>query len=84
MLMRALEVRRNVTLVIFKEAMKKGKFGITYATNLANKVPNFIDLVMIEAVSMKNWPEFSHSSFNVRVKHVIESSNVVPLIRYTV
>lgn len=82
MLIRALEIRRNVTLEIFKEAMKRGKFGITYSTNLASRVPDFIDFVMIQAASMKNLPEFSQSSFNFRAKNVIDNSNVVPLIRY--
>lgn len=82
MLIRALEIRRNVTFEVFKEAMTKGKFGITYATNLASRVPDFIDFVMIQAASMKNLPEFLQSSFNFRAKNVIDSSNVVPLIRW--
>lgn len=81
MIMRALEIRRKVTIEIFKEAMQKGKFGITYATNLTNWVPDFIDYVMVEAASLKRLPEFENSSFNFRAKTVIHDSNVVPLIR---
>nr|AKM76429.1 embryo defective 2219 [Francoa sonchifolia] len=83
MIMRALEIRRKVTIEIFKQAMmRNGKFGITYTTNLVYKLPEFIDYVMIEAAKMKRVPEFSQSSFNVRAKTVIEESNVVPLIRW--
>ncbi|CAK9149610.1 unnamed protein product [Ilex paraguariensis] len=82
MIMKALKIRRNVTLEIFKEAMRKGKFGITYYTNLASKLSDFIDYVMIQAASMKRLPEFSQSSFNVRAKTFIDNSNVVPLIRW--
>ncbi|KAI4298340.1 hypothetical protein L6164_031913 [Bauhinia variegata] len=82
MIMRALEIRRKVTMEIFKEAMRKGKFGITYATNLASRLPGFIDYIMIEAASMKRLPEFSHTTFNLRAKTVIEDSRVVPLIRW--
>jgi mTERF domain-containing protein len=79
--MRALEIRRKVTAEIFKEAMRKGKFGITYATNLTNRLGPFIDYVMVEAAAMKRFPEFSESTFNFRAKTVIQDSNVVPLIR---
>ena len=79
--MRAIEIRRKVTREIFLEAMRKGKFGITYATNLVNRLTGFIDYVMIEAASMKRLPQFSHSTFNLRAKTVIEDSQVVPLIR---
>lgn len=81
MLMRALEIRRKVTEEIFKEAMRKGKFGITYSTNLVGRLSVFIDHVMVEAASLKRVPEFSNSSFNVRAKTVIEDSGVVRLIR---
>ncbi|KAI3740201.1 hypothetical protein L2E82_30625 [Cichorium intybus] len=82
-IMRALEIRREVTLEIFKEAMRKGKFGITYSTNLASKLfPEFIDYVMIQAASMKQLPEFANSSFNLRAKAYLGDSNVVPLIRW--
>ncbi|KAE8008494.1 hypothetical protein FH972_005000 [Carpinus fangiana] len=80
--MRALEIRRKVTAEIFKEAMRKGKFGITYATNLTNRLGPFIDYVMVEAAAMKRFPEFSESTFNFRAKTVIQDSNVVPLIRW--
>ncbi|XP_022952271.1 transcription termination factor MTERF2, chloroplastic [Cucurbita moschata] len=79
---RALEIRRKVTSEIFKEAMRKGKFGITYTDNLLGWLPDFIDFVMIQAASMKQLPEFAHLSFNLRAKTVIEESNVVPLIRW--
>lgn len=81
MIMQALEIRRKVTEEIFKEAMRKGKFGITYATNVVSRLPEFIDYVMVEAASLKRLPEFSNSSFNIRAKTVIQDSNVVPLIR---
>ncbi|KAL8263304.1 hypothetical protein R6Q59_024653 [Mikania micrantha] len=82
-IMRALEIRREVTLEIFKEAMRKGKFGITYSTNLASRLfPQFIDYVMIRAASMKQLPEFANHSFNFRAKTCLEDSNVVPLIRW--
>lgn len=83
MLVKALEIRRKVTAEIFKEAMRKGKFGITYCENLVSRIPEFIDYVMIKAVSMKKLPEFSQSSYNVRAKVFIDESQVVPLIRYT-
>ncbi|XP_022747017.1 transcription termination factor MTERF2, chloroplastic [Durio zibethinus] len=82
MIMRALEIRRKVTAEVFKGAMKKGKFGITYSTNLVNRLSEFIDHVMIEAAALKRLPEFEDSTFNVRAKVVIDDSNVVPLIRW--
>ncbi|PWA50434.1 hypothetical protein CTI12_AA471310 [Artemisia annua] len=82
-ILRALEVRRQVTLEIFKDVMRKNKFGITYVNNLSQSLfPHFIDYLMIQAASMKQLPEFSNSSFNVRAKTCIESLNVVPLIRW--
>lgn len=84
MIMKALEIRRKVTAEIFKEAMRrKGKFGITYSTNLVNRLSDFIDFIMIEAAKLKRLPEFESSSFNVRAKTAIEDLNVVPLIRYS-
>ncbi|KAF2305911.1 hypothetical protein GH714_008834 [Hevea brasiliensis] len=83
MIMKALEIRRKVTAEIFKEAMKrKGKFGITYSTNLVDRLSDFIDFIMIEAAKLKRLPEFESSSFNIRAKTVIEDLNVVPLIRW--
>ncbi|KAH6789358.1 Mitochondrial transcription termination factor family protein [Perilla frutescens var. frutescens] len=82
MLVKALEIRRKVTAEIFKESMKKGKFGITYCENLVSKIPEFIDYVMIKAVSMKEFPEFSRSSYNVRAEIFIRECGVVPLIRW--
>ncbi|XP_076912595.1 transcription termination factor MTERF2, chloroplastic-like [Bidens hawaiensis] len=82
-IMRALEIRREVTLEIFKEAMRNGRFGITYSTNLASRLfPQFIDYVMIRAASMKQLSEYANSTFNVRAKAFLEESNVVPLIRW--
>ena len=81
MIIRAIEIRRKVTLEIFDEAMRRGKFGITYSTNLASRLGEFIDYVMIQAAAMKKLPEFSQSSFNDRAKVFIDSSNVVPIIR---
>nr|AKM76449.1 embryo defective 2219 [Pelargonium x hortorum] len=83
MLMRAVDIRRNVTTEILRVAlMKKGKFGIRYATNLVTSLTDFIDYVMIEAAAMKRLPEFEHTSFNLRAKTVIQESEVVPLIRW--
>ncbi|KAK4401536.1 Transcription termination factor MT, chloroplastic [Sesamum angolense] len=82
MLVKALEIRRKVTAEIFKEAMRKGKFGITYCENLVSRIPEFIDYVMIKAVSMNKLPEFSRSSYNVRARVFIDESEVVSLIRW--
>ncbi|XP_019170656.1 PREDICTED: transcription termination factor MTERF2, chloroplastic [Ipomoea nil] len=82
MLIKALEIRRRVTTEIFMEAMRKGKFGITYSRNLVSKLSDFLDFVMIQAASMKQMPEFSHSSFNTRARAFIDDSNVVPMIRW--
>ncbi|KAF7126785.1 hypothetical protein RHSIM_Rhsim11G0177400 [Rhododendron simsii] len=83
MLVRAVEIRRGVTVEIFKEAMRKGKFGITYYTNLVSRLGEFIDYVIIRAAEMKQLPEFSDSTYNVRAKTFIDDSNVVPLISVT-
>lgn len=80
-LIRAIEIRRKVTVEIMKEAMRKGKFGITYSTNLISLLPDFIDHVMIEAAWLKNSPEFAKFPFNARAKTFIDDSDVVPLIR---
>ncbi|KAJ8763481.1 hypothetical protein K2173_002364 [Erythroxylum novogranatense] len=82
MVMRALKIRRKVTAEIFKQAMAKGKFGITYSTNLTDRLGEFIDYVMIEAAALKKIPEFEVSSFNVRARTVIDDLKVVPLIRW--
>jgi len=81
MIMRALEIRRKVTEEVFKEAMRKGKFGITYSTNLIGRLSGFLDHIMIEAANLKRLPGFSNSTFNLRAKTVIDDSKVVPLIR---
>ncbi|XP_058750518.1 transcription termination factor MTERF2, chloroplastic-like [Vicia villosa] len=82
MIMKALEIRRKVTQEVFKEAMIKGKFGITYIENLVSRLGGFIDFVMIEAANLKRLPQYSHSSFNLRAKTVIEDSQVVQLVRW--
>lgn len=82
MIVRAVEIRRKVTAEILKGAMRKGKFGITYTNNLVERVPAFVDYVMIEAAAMKRLPEFMESSFNVRAKAVVQDSNFAPLIRF--
>lgn len=82
MIMQAIEIRRKVTEEVFKEAMRKGKFGITYTGNLVDRLGGFIDYVMIEAANLKRLPDYSNSTFNLRAKTVIEDSQVVPLIRY--
>ncbi|CAK8576523.1 unnamed protein product [Lathyrus sativus] len=82
LIMKALEIRRKVTQEVFKEQMKKGKFGITYTDNLVSRLGGFLDYVMIEAANLKRLPQYSHSTFNLRAKTVIEDSQVVPLIRW--
>ncbi|XP_073151340.1 transcription termination factor MTERF2, chloroplastic [Henckelia pumila] len=82
MLMKALEIRRKVTVEVFKEAMKNGKFGITYSENLISKLADFLDCVMIKAASMKQLPEFSGCTYNNRAKAFIRESGVVHLIRW--
>ncbi|GFQ00987.1 hypothetical protein PHJA_002242600 [Phtheirospermum japonicum] len=82
MLLKALEIRRKVTVEVFKEAMRKDKFGITYCENLVSQIPDFIDYVMVKAVYMKKFPEFSQSSYNARAKVFIDECRVVPLIRW--
>lgn len=82
MLMKALEIRRKVTAEVFKEAMKKGRFGITYSENLVSELSEFLDYVMIKAVSMKQFPEFSRSSYNDRARAFIDESELVPIIRW--
>ncbi|XP_065857781.1 transcription termination factor MTERF2, chloroplastic [Euphorbia lathyris] len=83
MIMKALEIRRKVTAEIFKDSMmKKGKFGITYSTNLVDRSRDFMDFIMIKAANLKSLPEFQNSSFKVRAKTVIEELEVVPLIRW--
>ncbi|XP_051138536.1 transcription termination factor MTERF2, chloroplastic [Andrographis paniculata] len=82
MLIKALEIRRKVTADIFKEAMRKVKFGITYTDNMASELSEFLDYVIIKAVSMKKFPEFSQSSYNHRARAFIDESQVVPLIRW--
>ena len=82
MLIKAIEIRRKVTLEIFVDDMiRKGKFGITYSRNLGSKLGEFIDVVMIEAADMKRVPEFSKLSFNARARRFIDESNVIRLIR---
>ncbi|WCJ33896.1 Mitochondrial transcription termination factor family protein [Euphorbia peplus] len=83
MIMKALEIRRKVTAEIFKECMmRKGKFGITYSTNLVVRSGDFMDFVMIKAANLKRLSEFQDSGFKVRAKTVIEELEVVPLIRW--
>lgn len=82
LLMKAIGIRRKVTVEILKQAMRNGKFGITYYTSLISKMPDFVDYIMIKAASMKLLPEFSQSSFNVRARAFIDDSAVVPLIRW--
>ncbi|XP_020218366.1 transcription termination factor MTERF2, chloroplastic [Cajanus cajan] len=82
MIMRALEIRRKVTEEVFKEALRRGKFGITYANNLVSKLSGFIDYIMIEAAHLKKLPQYANSTFNLRAKFIIEDSRVVPLIRW--
>lgn len=82
MIAKALEIRRKVTKEIIKESLvRKGKFGITYATNVTDRLGEFVDHVMIEAAALKRLPEYSETRFNIRARTVIEDSNFVPLVR---
>ncbi|CAN1320331.1 Transcription termination factor MTERF2, chloroplastic [Linum perenne] len=81
-IIKAVEIRRKVTAEIFLQAMNKGKFGLTYSGNLAAKLGDFLDFVMIQAAHMKRSPDFENSSFNLRAKIVIQDLGVVPLIRW--
>ncbi|KAF5751102.1 embryo defective [Tripterygium wilfordii] len=83
MIMKALKIRRKVTAEVFKDALRRnGKFGITYASNVVDGLPDFIDFVMIRAAALKKLPEFSNSTFNSRARTVIEDLKVVPLTRW--
>ncbi|XP_010429091.1 PREDICTED: transcription termination factor MTERF2, chloroplastic-like [Camelina sativa] len=83
MIVKALEIRRKVTKEIIKESLvRKGRFGITYATNVTDRLGDFVDHVMIEAAALKRLPEFSESRFNLRARTVIEDSNFVALVRW--
>nr|XP_029116306.1 transcription termination factor MTERF2, chloroplastic isoform X2 [Elaeis guineensis] len=81
-LKRALEVRRGVAAEILKEALQAGRLSIRYSANLVSKLPHFVDRVVIEAAAMKGVSEFSHLSFNARAKSYIQSSGVVPLVKW--
>ncbi|KAK7302760.1 hypothetical protein RJT34_13656 [Clitoria ternatea] len=41
-----------------------------------------LDYIMIKAANLKRLPIYSHSTFNLRVKTIIDDSQVVPLIRW--
>ncbi|CAI0377408.1 unnamed protein product [Linum tenue] len=60
-IIKAVEIRRKVTAEIFQQAMKRGKFGLTYASNLAAKLGDFLDFVMIEAAAM--WLKHNELSY---------------------
>ncbi|KAK6916575.1 Transcription termination factor, mitochondrial/chloroplastic [Dillenia turbinata] len=82
LLMKAVEIRRKVSFEVLMEAMKRGKFGITYSTNLVSGLSEFIDFVMIKAAEMKRLPEYKHLTFNARARAFVDESNIVPLIRW--
>ncbi|CAA7393696.1 unnamed protein product [Spirodela intermedia] len=81
-LLQALEVRRGVVAEILKEAMRASKLSITYSTNLVSRLSEFVDRVLIGAATMKRNPEFSHMNFNARVNNYIQSSGVIPLVKW--
>lgn len=84
MIAKALEIRRKVTKEIIKESLvRKGRFGITYATNVTDRLGEFVDHVMIEAAALKRLPEYEETRFNIRARTVIEECNFVPLVRST-
>ncbi|KAJ4890848.1 Mitochondrial transcription termination factor family protein [Raphanus sativus] len=83
MIAKALEIRRKVTKEIIKESLvRKGRFGITYATNVTDRLGEFVDHVMIEAAALKRLPEYEETRFNIRARTVIEECNFVPLVRW--
>ncbi|KAK1293413.1 hypothetical protein QJS10_CPB17g02172 [Acorus calamus] len=79
---RAIEIRRAVAAEVLKQALRASKLSITYSENLVSRLPEFVDRVIVEAAFMKREPEFSHSTFNARVKACIQRSNVVPLVKW--
>ncbi|CAN1320330.1 Transcription termination factor MTERF2, chloroplastic [Linum perenne] len=60
-IIKAVEIRRKVTAEIFLQAMNKGKFGLTYSGNLAAKLGDFLDFVMIQAAHM--WLKHNELSY---------------------
>uniref|UniRef100_A0A1D1YZM1 mTERF domain-containing protein 1, mitochondrial n=2 Tax=Anthurium amnicola TaxID=1678845 RepID=A0A1D1YZM1_9ARAE len=81
-LLQALEVRRGVVAEVLKEALRASKFSISFSTNLVSHMLGFVDRVLIEAAALKGNPEFSHFTFNARVKSCIHSSGVIPLVKW--
>ncbi|XP_049935262.1 transcription termination factor MTERF2, chloroplastic-like [Nymphaea colorata] len=82
MLRQALELRRHAAREVLIASMRASRFSITYSTNLVSHLAEFVDGLIMEAASMKMTPQFSHSTFNSRVKACIEKCGVVPLIRW--
>ncbi|XP_068654300.1 transcription termination factor MTERF2, chloroplastic [Aristolochia californica] len=83
-LRRAVDLRRTVVAGILRELMRGGatKFSKTYADNLVSRLPDFIDRVVVAAAFMKQQQDFSHSTFEVRVRAYVNSSKLIPLIRW--
>ncbi|CAN6477188.1 unnamed protein product [Victoria cruziana] len=82
MLRQALELRRQAAREVLIVSMRASRFSITYSANLVSHLKEFVDCLIIEAASMKMTPQFSHSTFNARLKTCIEKYGVVPLIRW--
>lgn len=80
-LRQALEIKRGVAAEILKAALRRNRISINYSNNLVSKLPQFVDLVLIEAAAMKGVPEFSHLTFNARAKSYIQSSGIVALVK---
>ncbi|XP_078430451.1 mitochondrial transcription termination factor family protein [Wolffia australiana] len=81
-LRRAIEVRRGVAAELLKEAMRSSRLSLTYSASLVSRLPGFVDQMLIEAARMKRNPEFSHLNFNARVNIYIDSSGVIPLVKW--
>ncbi|KAF3323911.1 mTERF [Carex littledalei] len=81
-LKKALEVRRGVASEALKAAFRAGKMSMTYSNNLVSNLGAFVDRIVIGAAAMKADPEFSHQSFNARAKGYIQSTGVVPLVKW--
>lgn len=80
-LRQALEIKRGVAAEILKVSLRYNRISINYSNNLVSKLPQFVDLVLIEAAAMKGVSEFSHLTFNARAKSYIQSSGIVALVK---
>ncbi|KAJ4716515.1 Transcription termination factor like [Melia azedarach] len=78
MIMKALDIRRKVTAEIFKNAMKRtGKFGITYSTNVTDRV-----IEDSNVVPLIRWLKHNGLSYPKIAKLICMSSGNLESIRY--